>query len=63
MIKPSSRRSKWIYGMHDLEFGRGSYDILKMLQATKPEVPVQETEGPVFTDQIRIQVKIFTIFD
>jgi hypothetical protein len=31
---------KWIYGTHDLELGRGSYDILKILQAAKPEVPV-----------------------
>jgi hypothetical protein len=30
MMKPSSRRLKWIYEMHDLELGRGSYDILKM---------------------------------
>ena len=56
MMKPSSRRSKWIYGTHDLELGRGSYDILKMLQSAKPE-------GPVFTDQTRIWVEIFIVFD
>jgi hypothetical protein len=47
MMKPSSRRSKWIYGMHDLELERGNYGILKMLQAAK-------LEGPVFIDQTRI---------
>jgi hypothetical protein len=40
MMKPLSRRSKWIYGTHDLELVRGSYDILKMLEAIKPEVLV-----------------------
>jgi hypothetical protein len=40
MMNPSSRQSKWIYGTHDLELVQGSYDILKMLQATKPEVLV-----------------------
>jgi hypothetical protein len=45
MMKPSSRRSKWIYGTHDLELRRGNYDILK---TAKPEVPVWETEGSGF---------------
>jgi hypothetical protein len=40
MVKPASRWSKWIYGTHNLELGRESYDILKLLQAIKPEVPV-----------------------
>jgi hypothetical protein len=48
MMKPSSRRSIWIYGIHDLELGRGSYDILKMHQAVKLEVPVWETRGSGF---------------
>jgi hypothetical protein len=39
-MKPSLRQSKWIYGMHDLDIGQGSYDILKMLHGVKPEVPV-----------------------
>jgi hypothetical protein len=56
MIKPSLRRSKWIYGTHDLGLGRGSYAILKMLQAAKPE-------GLIFTYQTWIWVKIFTVFD
>jgi hypothetical protein len=41
--------------MHDLELERGNYGILKMLQAAK-------LEGPVFMDQTRIRVEIFTIF-
>jgi hypothetical protein len=40
MMKPSLRRSKCIYGTHNLELGRGSYDILKILHAAKPEVRV-----------------------
>jgi hypothetical protein len=55
MMKPSSRWSKWVYGTHDLELGRGSYGILKMLQAAKPKVPV-------FTDQTQIWVKIVSVF-
>jgi hypothetical protein len=47
MMKPSSRRSKWIYEIHDLMLERGSYDILKMLEVIKPE-------GPIFTDQTQI---------
>jgi hypothetical protein len=34
--------------MHDLELGRGSNGILKMLHAAKPEVPVWETGGSGF---------------
>jgi hypothetical protein len=40
MMKPSLRRSKWIDETHDLELGRESYDILKMLEAAKLEVPI-----------------------
>jgi hypothetical protein len=47
MMKPSSRQSKGIYGTHDLELERGSYD-LKMLQAAKPEIPVKEIGGSDF---------------
>ena len=36
-MKPSSRRSRWIYGMHNLELGWGSCGSLKMLQAAKLE--------------------------
>jgi hypothetical protein len=43
MMKLSSRRSKWIYGTHNLELGPGSYDILKMLQTAKPNDPVLKT--------------------
>jgi hypothetical protein len=43
MMKPSWRQSKWIYGTHDLELGQGSYVILKMLHAIKPQLPVWET--------------------
>jgi hypothetical protein len=38
MMKPSSRQLKLIDGTHDLELGRGIYDILKMLQVAKLEV-------------------------
>jgi hypothetical protein len=31
--------------MHKLELGQRNYVILKMLQTTKPEVPVWETRG------------------
>jgi hypothetical protein len=48
MMKPSLRRSKLIYGTHDLELERGSYVILKILHATKREVSVWETKGFVF---------------
>jgi hypothetical protein len=48
MMKPSSIQSKSIYGTHDLELGRGSYDILTMLQAAKPEVPIWESGGSDF---------------
>jgi hypothetical protein len=34
--------------MHDLELGRGSYGILKMLQGVKLEVPVWEVGGSGF---------------
>jgi hypothetical protein len=44
----SLRRSKWIYGIHNLVLERESYDILKMLQAIKPEVPVLEIGGSSF---------------
>jgi hypothetical protein len=47
-MKPTSRQSKWIYGTHDVELESGSYGILKMLQAAKPEVSVWETEGSGF---------------
>jgi hypothetical protein len=47
MMDPSLRQLKWIYGTHDLELGRGNYDILKMLQAVKPE-------GPIFTNLTQI---------
>jgi hypothetical protein len=43
MMKPSLRWSKWIYGTHNLELIRGSYCILKMIKAAKPEVPVCKT--------------------
>ena len=43
MIKPSSRQSTWIYGRHNLELGRGSYEGLKMLPSIKPEVLVLQT--------------------
>jgi hypothetical protein len=45
MTKHPSRRSKWIYETHKLELGQRNYVILKMLQTTKPEVPVWETRG------------------
>jgi hypothetical protein len=45
MMKPSLRRSKWVYGTYDLEVRQGSYGILKMLQAAKLEIPVLETGG------------------
>jgi hypothetical protein len=48
MMKPLLRRSRWIYETHDLELGRESYGILKMLQAVKSEVPVWETGGSGF---------------
>jgi hypothetical protein len=48
MMKPSSRRSKWIYGTHDVELGRGSYAILKVLQAEESDVPVWKTRGSDF---------------
>jgi hypothetical protein len=63
VLKPSSRRSKWIYGTHDLKHERGSYDILKRLQAAKTKVSVWETGGSVSIDQIWIWLEIFTIFD
>jgi hypothetical protein len=40
MMNPSLRRSKWIYETHDLELGRKSYVILKILQAVKSEALV-----------------------
>jgi hypothetical protein len=48
MLKTSSRRSKCIYGTHDLELRQGIYGILKMLQPTKLEVSVWETGGSGF---------------
>jgi hypothetical protein len=40
IMKPSLIQSKWIYVTHDLELGRESYVILKMLQAVNPKVLV-----------------------
>jgi hypothetical protein len=44
-MKPSLRRSKWIYEMYDLELGRESYGILKILYLEKLEVSVWKTRG------------------
>jgi hypothetical protein len=48
MMKLSLRSSKWIHGTHSLELGRGSYDILKILQIEKLEIPVWEAGGSGF---------------
>jgi hypothetical protein len=63
MMNPSSRRSKWICGMHDLELGRGSYDIMKMLQTAKLEVPACENGGSGFHGSDPNLSRDFIIFD
>jgi hypothetical protein len=39
-MKPLSRASKWIYGMHDLKLRCERYDSLKMFPIVKLEVPI-----------------------
>jgi hypothetical protein len=48
MMNYTSRRSKWIYGKHDLELERESYGILKILQAAKADDLIWETGGSDF---------------